>query len=135
MNKNCNITTTQLGKYGEDIACDYLISQKYKIIERNYRASHNEIDIIVENKKYIVFVEVKTRTVDLNKSLDYGTPAMAVNASKQKRTIMAANAYLNEHSSRKAPRLDVIEVYLAKNDGDKVPTVININHMEDAFSN
>ena len=135
MKKTKSITTTQLGRYGENIACDHLISKKYKIIERNYRASHNEIDIIAEDKKYIVFIEVKTRTVDPNNSLNFGTPAMAVNASKQKRTIMAANAYLNEHSSRKIPRLDVIEIYLANNVESKTPTVIHINHMEDAFSN
>ena len=131
-NKTKN-TTTEIGRYGEDIACDYLKSKRYKIIERNFHASHNEIDIIAQNKEYIVFVEVKTRTLDPNSPLQYGTPATAVTYSKQKRTLVAAQTYLHEHRIDKMPRLDVIEIYLSKTDGNEKPAVVNINHMEDAF--
>ncbi len=123
--------TTNVGRYGENIACEYLKKQKFKILEQNYFASHNEIDIIAENKQYIIFVEVKTRSCASNLELSFGSPASAVTYSKQKRTLMAAQTYLLEHPSKKIPRLDVIEIYLNKND----KTVLKINHIEDAFGN
>ncbi|MBO5715120.1 MAG: YraN family protein [Clostridia bacterium] len=122
--------TTDLGRYGENAAAQFLKSKKYKIKEQNYHASHNEIDIIAEDKKYIVFVEVKTRTVVSNSKFEYETPASAVTYTKQKRVLAAAQVYLNAHPTQKTPRLDVIEVYLSHN-GE----VLEINHMEDAFSN
>lgn len=123
-------TTTEVGRYGESIAEDYLKGKKLKILNKNFHASHNEIDIIAEDKKYIVFVEVKTRTVVPNSKFEYESPASAVTFAKQKRVLAAAQAYLNDHPSKKTPRLDVIEVYLSQ---DGVP--LNINHIEDAFSN
>ena len=124
--------TTSIGRYGEAIACEYLKSKKFKIISKNFFASHNEIDIIAENKQYILFVEVKTRSCTNVDDLMFGTPASAVTFSKQKRTLAAATSYLNDHPTRKSPRLDVIEVYLDKNDTEKV---LKINHIEDAFGN
>lgn len=56
-----------LGKYGEDLACEYLVNKGYKILCRNYRINFGEIDIIAQKKqklfggndKTIHFVEVK----------------------------------------------------------------------------
>ena len=129
--KNNMKKTTSLGRYGEEIACEYLKNQKFKILEQNFYASHNEIDIIAENKQYIIFVEVKTRSCYSTTNFSFGTPASAVTYSKQKRTLLAAQIYLNEHKTNKTPRLDVIEVYLDKNDN----SIIKINHIEDAFGN
>jgi putative endonuclease len=129
--KNNMKNTTELGRFGEKIACDYLEKLKFKIVEQNYYASHNEIDIIAENKQYIIFVEVKTRSCSIHDNFDFGTPASAVTYSKQKRTLLAAQAYLNEHLTKKTPRLDVIEVFLDKRDNN----VLKINHIEDAFGN
>ena len=123
--------TTNIGRFGESIACEYLKKQKFKVLEQNYYASHNEIDIIAENKQYIIFVEVKTRSCTNNLDLNFGSPASAVTYSKQKRTLVAAQAYLLEHPSKKIPRLDVIEIYLNKTD----KSVLKINHIEDAFGN
>ncbi len=127
--------TTEVGRYGESVACFYLQSNKYKILEQNYYASHNEIDIIAENKKYIIFVEVKTRSLRNEHDLSFGSPAMAVTASKQKRTLAAAQAYLCEHPTNKSPRVDVIEVYLSKSKDGSPADVLKINHIEDAFGN
>ena len=52
---------SELGKLGEDLACQYLKKNGYKIIERNYRQPWGELDIVaVSPKKILVFVEVKT---------------------------------------------------------------------------
>ena len=125
------MNTTDIGRFGERSACEYLKSKKYKIIKQNFFASHNEIDIIAENSKYIVFVEVKTRSVSNNP--EYGTPASAVTYAKQKRTLAAAQSYLNENKTKKFPRLDVIEVYVSRASGTL--EVVSINHMENAFGN
>lgn len=127
-------TTTDTGRYGESLACEYLKKNKYKILEQNYHASHNEIDIIAENKQYIVFVEVKTRSCSSPDDLIYGSPASAVTYSKQQRTLAAAYSYLRDRGSDKQPRLDVIEVYLKKSGSAKAPEMIKINHIEGAFT-
>lgn len=127
--------TTEIGRYGESVACFHLLSKKYKIIEQNFYASHNEIDIIAENKKYIVFVEVKARSCYSERDLEFGTPAMAVTYSKQRRTLAAAQAYLAQHPTNKTPRFDVIEVYLHKDRTSSSTEVLKINHIEDAFCN
>lgn len=124
--------TTSIGRYGESLACEYLKKKKYKILEQNFYSSHNEIDIIAENKQYIIFVEVKTRSCSLQNDFNFGTPASAVTYSKQKRTLAAAQSYLNEHPTKKSPRLDVIEIYLDKNNSENL---LKINHIEDAFGN
>lgn len=128
MNNNMK-TTTEIGRYGESVAIAHLKANRYKILEQNYFASHNEIDIIAENKQYIVFVEVKARSCSSPDDMAFGTPATAVTYAKQKRTITAAQAYLNDHKTKKIPRLDVIEVYLSRETNE----VIKINHIENAF--
>lgn len=52
---------SELGQYGEDLACRFLIKNGYKIVERNFRKPWGEIDIIAKSPdKTLVFVEVKT---------------------------------------------------------------------------
>ena len=69
----------EIGKLGEDIACKYLLQQNYKIIERNFLCKQGEIDIIARDEKYLVFIEVKTRSNVL-----YGKPIDAVDRTKEK---------------------------------------------------
>ena len=127
-------TTTDTGRLGEKLACEHLKKEKYKIIGKNVHASHNEIDIIAENKQYIVFVEVKTRTCASPEDLIYGSPASAVTYSKQQRTLAAAYSYLREKGSDKQPRFDVIEVYLQKGAEADTPKLIKLEHIESAFT-
>ena len=92
---------------------------------------HNEIAIIARDKSCIVFAEVKTRSVDAGLYSAYGSPASAVTKGKQHRTIAAARAYLSAHPAYASlqPRLDVIEVYLDKENGK----VLKIHHIPNAF--
>lgn len=54
---------SQLGQFGEDLACEYLVENGYKIIERNFRQKWGELDIIAKAPdKTLVFIEVKTMT-------------------------------------------------------------------------
>ncbi len=122
--------TTEIGRIGEDYAVKLLKRSGYRIVDRNIHASHNELDIIAKNKEYIVFVEVKTRTVSLDMQCVFGTPASAVNLEKQHRTIKAARSFLADGKFKKLqPRFDVIEIYLDKD--TKKP--LKNNHIENAF--
>ena len=55
--------TRNIGFKGEDICCEYLESIGFRILERNFLTRHGEIDIIAEDERYIVFAEVKLRTI------------------------------------------------------------------------
>ena len=125
------MTTTDIGRYGEKLAARYLKKNGYKILDRNIHKSHNEIDIIAVNKEYLVFVEVKTRSVGEDLYSDYGTPAEAVTLQKQRRLITAAKRYIYDAKKYydKQPRMDIVEVYLNKSNGKP----LNINHIINAF--
>lgn len=124
------LTTTEIGRFGEDAAAKHLKKQGFRILERNFRASHNEIDIIAENKDTLVFVEVKTR----HRS-DFASPIEAVTPAKQRRTIAAARAYLYKSNCDKQIRFDVIEVYLESAPRYSLTplTVKSLEHIVDAF--
>lgn len=129
------ITKSQLGEVGalgEDIATDYLLKLGYRLVGRNVVAGGYEIDIIVEDLRHIVFVEVKTRTVPKSYgSSRYGPASAAVDREKKRHINTAATAFLKEHKYRKIPRNDIVEVYL-----DKTKTgysVNKINHYPNSF--
>ena len=116
----------RIGDRGEKHVAALLKKQGFRILGRNVRLSHKEIDIIAENEKYIVFVEVKTRSSDKN---NFFRPADAVNAQKQRNLLSAAYMYLRSHLSeeqaKKQPRIDVAEVYVAEGKIERVNYIQN----------
>ena len=113
------------GNIGEKYVEKYLRKNGYKIIRRNMRNRFSEIDIIAENREYIIFVEVKTRTEG-----QLVTPSAAVNKTKQHKIILSAYGYINMSNIKKQPRFDVAEVFLAK---EKLKPK-SLNYIENAFS-
>ena len=112
------------GRAGEDVSAAFLQKHGYKVIERNYRTSSGEIDIIASDAEYIVFAEVKTRAHN-----SISRPAQAVDRKKQKKLIRTAVLYLQENEFELTPRFDVIEVVC----DDRTGIVVDINHIENAF--
>lgn len=112
----------ETGKIGEEIAVGFLRKKGYKILETNWRIEKWEVDIIAQQNKERIFVEVKTRF-----SEDYGDAAEAVTLQKQKYLINSANLYALTMDYEGPIRFDVICVYLQK--GEKP----EIEHIEDAF--
>lgn len=102
-----------VGKFGEDAAVQLLVEKGYEIIGRNIVCDNNEIDIIARDMKYIVFVEVKTRTA-YNGISRFGSAASAVDKNKQERIYAGAKSFLKGNPQRRVPRYDVIEVYVNK---------------------
>jgi putative endonuclease len=98
-----------LGRYGEDRACEYLVGQGYSILDRNWRYSQGELDIVCSLANTIVFVEVKTRT-----SLAMGSPFEAVNSLKlAKLRRHAANWCSQRQVSNSQVRFDAIGVLVS----------------------
>ena len=112
------ISHIDIGKNYEQIAVKYLKNLGYKIIEQNYRLLPiGEIDIIVKDKKTLVFVEVKFR-----QNKDYGNPSEFVNKSKQLKITKTALYYIKINSIKSDIRFDVISIC---ND--------DIEHIKNAF--
>lgn len=93
----------QVGKRGEDVAVEYLISKGMTIIERNWRHSHLELDIIALDTEGIHIVEVKSRMAP-----NTADPEVGVTAAKQRRMVSAARAFMR---SRKASQLRDSELF------------------------
>ncbi len=94
------------GAYAEERALHYLQGKGYTLLQRNYRAGHKEIDIIMKDGACIVFVEVKARYGDA-----FGAGREAVGLRKQQHIAAAAARYLQTHRLMDvSARFDVVEV-------------------------
>lgn len=124
-----------LGRFGEDVATSFLKRQGYKIVGRNVKLGRHELDIIAEDKDFIVFIEVKTRSCIHPESSSYGNPGRAVTHKKRTDTLRAAYDYLKNNRTDKQPRIDVIEVFLHHADENRTtpPQILNVNHIRNAF--
>lgn len=109
------------GQLGEQIAGQFLIENHYTILERNYRFSHSEIDLICVKDCILIFVEVELRY-----SNEYGFPEESVNKKKQSSIKIAAENYIFTKDWIKDIRFDVISVELKGSQK-------NITHFIDAF--
>lgn len=108
----------RLGLAGEESAAQFLKAKGYRLLERNFAAPYGEIDMIAQDKKTLVFVEVKSRAYTA-----FGGPLMAVTPAKQKKIARTAHAYLQAKGLKfDSIRFDVICVLPEK-----------IEHIENAF--
>lgn len=114
-----------VGAWGEACAAEYLKKKRYKLIASGYRSRFGEIDLIVSNRKYLVFVEVKLR-----KSDRFANAFEYVDSHKQDRIRTTASFYLADNPTSLQPRFDVIEIYAPEGTATVNPKII---HMEDAF--
>lgn len=111
------------GKLGEELAKSRLGSEGYIICETNYRVGKlGEIDIIAEDREYVCFIEVKTRT-----SSTFGTPGEAVGYKKQENIRKLAWTYIKLHGLTDKPiRFDIVEVIGKKCENKFILYEINI---------
>ncbi len=123
-----------VGKRGEDVAARFYKKMHFRILEKNYRASRYEIDLIAADRHTLAFVEVKARSYSDIDSPDAQRPSKAINYDKKQFLIYAAKYYLRQHPNEKRnPRIDVIEIYFDDNKNVKKKKILKINHIPNAF--
>lgn len=117
------MSTTITGHHGEDLACQYLEKEGYKILERNYRIRGGEIDIVAKDGETLVFIEVKTRW-----SREYGLPAESMTPWKIKALLKTARFYVAKINwGDREYRLDFVGVDFADNpENPKIELIKNI---------
>ena len=118
------MTNKITGKYGEEIAKNFLTKKGYKILETNFRFSKfAEIDIIAQKDKIIHFIEVKTRTQD-----KFGTPLEAITEKKLKQIYKCANYYLSIQKIHYSKiQIDAIGIILNKKLENQIDFIENIS--------
>lgn len=114
-----------VGAWGESLAASYLQKKKFKLVASGFRCRFGEIDLIVADRKHLVFVEVKLR-----KSNRFASAMEFVDYRKQNRIRTTAELYLSQNPTELQPRFDVIEIYAPHGLETKKP---EIHHLEDAF--
>jgi putative endonuclease len=117
------------GALGERIAAEHLEHRGYRIVARNYRTRHGELDLVAADSRALVFCEVKTRVA--GGTSGPSAPLDAIGPLKQRRLRALASAWLAETSER--PRLpdvrfDAIGITLAPSG-----RLLALEHLEGAF--
>ena len=113
------------GAWGEALAAEYLRKKRYTPVAAGYRCKFGEIDLIVKDRRHLVFVEVKLRrSAKFAQALEY------VDRRKQDRLRIAASMYLSQNPTTLQPRFDVVEIYAPDGTATEKP---QIYHLEDAF--
>ena len=115
----------RLGRWGEMLVAEDLRKRGWRVVANGFRCRMGEIDLIVRNKEFLVFVEVKLR-----KSNQFGEPAAFVDYNKQRKLRSAAQYYLLKNQTELQPRFDVAEVYAPEGFDTKEPI---IHYIENAF--
>ena len=94
----------RLGRAAEWAALLLLLAKGYRLRHRNWRGAGGELDLVMESRREIVFVEVKARS-----SEDFGGAAAALDAKKKKTLVRTASAYLSRFSLWERPcRYDLV---------------------------
>lgn len=117
--------TNPIAIIGENEAAEILEKKGFCILERNWRMGHLELDLIAENRKEIVFAEVKARTSAFGNKM----PEEYVDEIKRKHMVAAANAYIKYHKIEKQPRFDIIGIIIDSQTNE----ITYKNHLENAF--
>lgn len=110
-----------LGKFGEELAVDFLEKNGYEILDTNWVFDKAEIDIIAQKNGILAIVEVKTRS-----SIEFGLPQDFVKPKKIKLLLKAVDEYVVQNDLDVEVRFDIIAIH-KENDN------FNIEHIEEAF--
>lgn len=91
----------QRGDQAEAQALAYLQKNKLTLLERNYRCRHGEIDLVMQDGAYLVFVEVRRRA-------RHSDAAGSIDEHKRQRLVAAANLYLSTLAHPPMCRFDTV---------------------------
>ncbi len=112
----------ELGKWGEQVAARYLAQKGYRLLARNWKDGHRDLDIVAADGSTLVVVEVKTRRNNV-----FNEPEEAVDWRKVRSLSLAAGKYVKIHGIDADIRFDIVAVTGTDDDNCRV------NHIENAF--
>ena len=115
------------GDYGEDLAAAHLALHGYTCVARGYKSRFGEIDIIAQDGRCLLFVEVKTRRASAMAAASLSARE-SVGYQKQQRLRATAEYYLAAYPTHLQPRFDVVCVEL-----DSSGVCVNLEWIENAF--
>jgi putative endonuclease len=119
------MSNRSLGERAERIAASFLLIKGYALLATNYTFGGNEIDIVAEVDRRVVFVEVKCRS-----GPRHGPPRQAVGVEKMRRIIRAAQGFLSERGlTTRSTRFDVVEVRI-----ERGGLTLVVEHLVGAFT-
>lgn len=115
------------GRDGEEIAKKFLVKKRFEWIESNYSNKLGEIDLIMKDKDWLVFIEVKLKVGDR-----FGTPEEMVGKNKLNRIRRIAEGFLILESSiaKKFSKYRIDAVCIVLNEDKKVE---RISHYENLY--
>ncbi|MGQ9503314.1 MAG: YraN family protein [Thermogutta sp.] len=121
-----NNPRVELGRNGEHIATQFLVQRGCTILAQNVRYPEGELDLVVRDGGWLVFVEVRTR-----QSLKYGEIWESITPAKQRRVVRAAQRFRRERRLFSMPcRFDLITVFWPEDCTQ--PTITHFPHAFDA---
>jgi len=100
-----NKRSSNSGRHFEELALKYLKQRGLKLLSRNYASTYGEIDLVMQDKDTLVFVEVRHRKHD-----NYGTAIESVDYQKQTRIANTAEKYLQTHPWSGPCRFDIVAI-------------------------
>ncbi len=112
----------ELGRLGEKIAARHLLLDGYSVLASDWHFGHKDLDLVCAKDGITVFVEVKTRASDA-----FGDPEEAVDDTKMRNLVSAANSYIRRNKVLGPVRFDVVSVV-----GTEEP--FKVTHTPDAFN-
>jgi putative endonuclease len=115
-------TTRDQGTHAELACCEFLKNQGLKFLQKNFHGRQGEIDLIMLDKKTLVFVEVRYR-----KNNDYGGALASITPLKQRHILTTAEFFLQQHPQYTNARIDVVGMS-KKPDNDACSTTDEYNY-------
>ncbi len=114
--------SVEQGETAETLGAQFLLRRGYRLLERNFKTRLGEVDLVVENGVYVVFVEVRYR-----RSVAWGSPEATVGRLKRRKLVLAALEYVQRRGfEQRALRFDVLSIRKARGG-------LRIEHHENAF--
>lgn len=97
-----------LGRRGEDIALEFLLERGYSFVARNWRCRHAELDIVVEDERYLRVVEVKSRRTSAI------APIERVGSEKIRMIVRATDSFVRRYNIKKEVVFDIVSIVMGK---------------------
>ena len=116
MSDNSGKISYQRGRWAEQTALEYLLTKNLELLDKNYRSQFGEIDLIMQDKSIVLFIEVRYRSSD-----HFHTALESINKKKCVRIISTSHQYLSEN--RSASQLDCRFDVVVLSGSQETPTI------------